>query len=265
MERFKILFLGDIVGRVGRVVLKQHLSEIVAELKPDFIIANGENAAGGVGIDMACADEIYSSGVQFMTMGNHIWNKKEIFPFLEKHPERMIRPCNYPAGAPGMGYTIWTSPSGVKVGVFNLIARVFMPDLVDCPFACADKVLANELKDCKIRFLDFHGEATSEKYAMGWHLNGRVTMIVGTHTHVQTADDRILPEGTGYISDVGMCGAIESIIGVEVEPVLQKFVTGRPTRFDAAKGRGQLNGVMVTADPATGKALEVVRINRYYQ
>ena len=265
MERVKILFLGDIVGRVGRVVLKQHLGEILAEHKPDLVIANGENAAGGVGIDLACADEIYGAGVELMTMGNHIWNKKEIFPFLDKNPDKMIRPANYPDGAPGCGYTIWTTKTGVKIAVFNLIARVFMPDLVDCPFAAADRLIQNELADCKIRFLDFHGEATSEKYSMGWHLDGRVTMIVGTHTHVQTADSRILPKGTGYISDVGMCGAIESVIGVEIEPVLQKFITGRPSRFDAAKGRGQLNAIVVTADTATGMALEVTRIYKNYQ
>ncbi|MFN8389462.1 MAG: TIGR00282 family metallophosphoesterase [Bdellovibrionota bacterium] len=260
---FKILFLGDVVGRPGRKVVKDHLRELQQEFAPDLTIVNGENSAGGIGIDAACADEIFTAGAHLITTGNHIWGRKEFIPYLEKNRARVIRPVNYAPGAPGEGYCTWTSPSGVKVGVLNAMGRIFMGELLDCPFRGVDAAL-EKLSDCALVFLDFHAEATSEKIAMARYLDGRVAVQVGTHTHVQTADEQILPNGLAYITDVGMCGPYGGVIGMGHEAVIQKFISGRPSRFDVADGEVVLNGVIVECDEVAGKALSISRINRRY-
>ncbi len=265
MEPFKLLFLGDVVGKVGRKALSVSVPELRRRFSPDVVIANGENSAGGLGIDPGTAEEIYRSGVDLITTGNHIWNKKEVFPYIDKNQDRIIRPLNFAPGGPGKGFMKWTSPAGVKVGVINAIGRVFMPDLADCPFRAIEKVLANELSDCKVVLVDFHAEATSEKVAMGYFLDGKVAVVLGTHTHVQTADERVLPKGTAYISDVGMCGPKESVIGVEPELIVQRFYSGVPLRFEVGKGEPMVNGIVVTCNPETGLASEIERINEVVQ
>lgn len=244
-----IVFLGDIVGRSGREAVKDQIAKIKSKYNPDFIIANGENMAGGAGVEEKTAKEIYNCGVNFLTNGNHIWNKREIFPFLEKNRERIIRPYNYanlPNGdkTPGHGTAI-VEVKGLKIGIASLIGRVFMPDLVDCPFHAADRILKNEFSNCDLIFIDFHAEATSEKYAFARYLDGRVNLVVGTHTHVQTADEQIFDKGTGFICDLGMCGAINSVIGVDSAPVISRFLTGFPHRFNSATGASMVNGLAI--------------------
>lgn len=257
----RILFLGDVVGKAGRVAVQRAVPELRKRLSPHLIIANGENAAGGVGIDPSTAEELFQTGVQVITTGNHIWNRKEIRPYLDANRHRIIRPANFSTHTPGVGAVTVLTESGVRIGVMNLIGRVFMPDLVDSPFAAADQLLSKQLADTKVVFVDFHGEATSEKIAMAHHLNGRVSAVVGTHTHVQTADERILAGGTATITDVGMCGPFDSVIGVEVPKVVERFVTGLPVRFEVADGKTQINGVLLTVDPESGRALQIERIN----
>ena len=257
---FKILFLGDVVGKVGRKALKEHLASIKARYSPDLTIINGENSAGGIGIEPGTAGEIFSAGADVITTGNHVWGKREVYPYLEANARKIIRPYNFAAGAPGKGVTFWEHSSGTRVAIVNLIGRVFMPDLVECPFRAFDAIERDELADCKLIFVDFHAEATSEKVALGYYLDGRATVVVGTHTHVQTADERILPKGTAYISDVGMCGPAESVIGVDVDLVLEKFLSGRPVRFDVAAGAPILCGVVICCDELTGRALSIERI-----
>ncbi|MCL4167466.1 UNVERIFIED_CONTAM: hypothetical protein GTU68_049932, partial [Idotea baltica] len=208
----KILFLGDIVGKSGRAIVKKILPELKTELNPSVVIANGENSAGGLGIDIKCAKELYAAGIDIITTGNHIWKKKEIASLLDQEDTRIIRPDNYPPGCPGSGSLVWKSEAGWSLQVINLMGRIFIPEILDCPFQAANRLLAEQSDDIDITFVDFHGEATSEKKAMGYHLDGRVQAVVGTHTHVQTADERILDMGTAYISDVGMCGPGNGVI-----------------------------------------------------
>lgn len=262
---FTILFLGDVVGRPGRKVLTEHLGQLRAEHKPDLVIVNGENSAGGLGIDPTTSKEIFAAGADLITTGNHIWNRKEFIPVLEKQSDRILRPINFAPGAPGTGALRWRSPSGVEVGVINAMGRIFMTELLDCPFRSVEQALENELAGCQILFLDFHGEATSEKVAMAHFLDGRVTAVVGTHTHVQTADERIFPKGLAYISDVGMCGPSDGIIGVEAAPVVEKFLSGRPMRFEVSNGAPMINGVVIACDETTGKASSIARINLTYR
>ncbi len=259
---FKILFLGDIVGKPGRKAVQEHLPALKLEHQPDLVIANGENAAGGVGIEIKLAEEIFQYGVEIITTGNHIWNRKEIFPYLETNAQRIIRPGNFPEGAPGKGFCI-VEKEGLKIAIVNAQGRVFMAELVECPFKYLDKLLENELKTCDLIFVDFHAEATSEKVAFGNYLDGRASVVVGTHTHVQTADERILPKGTAYISDVGMCGPRDSVIGAETEKIIKRFITGIPHKFDVADDRGMINGVLVSFDSATKKALKIERVFKY--
>ncbi|HQI16508.1 MAG TPA: TIGR00282 family metallophosphoesterase, partial [Bacillota bacterium] len=228
-----ILFIGDVVGRPGRNYLCTNLKRLVEENNIDFVIINGENSAGGVGITRSTYDELLGMGADIITLGNHSWAKKEVLEFIED-AERLIRPANYPEGTPGKGFRI-AEKAGKRIAVINLSGRVFM-DCIDCPFKAADKIL-NELKnEADVIIVDFHAEATSEKLAMGWYLDGRVHAVLGTHTHVQTSDERILPGGTAYITDVGMTGPIDSILGVEKETVIRKFITGMPARFEIAGG-----------------------------
>ena len=255
----KVLFLGDIVGSPGRKAIKELVPKIVKSEKIDFVAANGENAAGGSGVTPDIARELFSYGVDVITSGDHIWKKKEIAEFLDEEP-KLLRPANYPAGAPGSGWGIYSTKKGVKVGIVNLVGRVFM-EAVECPFKVGRDIVEKMKIETPIILIDMHAEATSEKIALVWYLDGEVSAILGTHTHVQTADERIYPKGTAFISDLGMTGPHDSVIGRKVEQILTRFLTGLPTRFEMAEENVQMNGVVVTIDEKTGRALEIKRIN----
>jgi 2',3'-cyclic-nucleotide 2'-phosphodiesterase len=255
----RILFIGDIVGRPGRELVRQGLGALVEHHAIDLVIANAENAAAGFGITREIGDQLLEWGVDVMTSGNHIWDKKEALDYIGTE-SRLLRPANYPAGAPGNGNYLARTRDGQTVGVINVMGRVFMP-LLDDPFAIVLKEIEALKSRARIIFVDFHGEATSEKIAMGWHLDGRVTAVVGTHTHVQTADERILPKGTAYLTDVGMTGPHDSVIGVEIQAALGKFINGLPARFDTATENPRLNAVVIDADGQTGRATDIERLS----
>ena len=255
----RILFIGDIVGRPGRELVRQGLGPLVEYHAIDLVIANAENSAAGFGITREIGDQLLDWGVDVMTSGNHIWDKKEALDYIGTE-SRLLRPANYPAGAPGNGSYLARSKDGQTVGVINVMGRVFMP-LVDDPFAIVLKEIEALKSRARVIFVDFHGEATSEKIAMGWHLDGKVTAVVGTHTHVQTADERILPKGTAYLTDVGMTGPHDSVIGVEIQAALGKFLNGLPARFDTATENPRLNAVIVEADEQTGHATDIERLS----
>ena len=256
----RLLFIGDIVGRPGRDLVRTGLAAIVAHYEVDFVIANGENAAAGFGITRDIAEQLFSYGIDVMTSGNHIWDKKEVLDYLPREP-RLLRPANFPAGAPGAGAYLATATNGVKVGVVNVMGRVFLAS-IDDPFTIAAREVARlKLEGAQLVFVDVHAEVTSEKVAMGWYLDGTATAVVGTHTHVQTADERVLPKGTAYLTDVGMTGPHDGVIGVEKAPVIAKFLSGLPARFETASGDPRLNGVVITADPATGLATGIERVS----
>jgi 2',3'-cyclic-nucleotide 2'-phosphodiesterase len=258
----RILFIGDIFGHPGRRIVKEILPLLREELHPDLVLANAENAAGGFGITPPLAEELLDMDIAVMTSGNHIWDKKEIYPYLRDHVDgRLLRPANFPPGAPGQGLYVGNTSAGIGYAVINLQGRVFMPAL-DCPFRKADELLATLPEHVKIRIVDMHAEATSEKQALGWYLDGRVSAVLGTHTHIPTADERVLPEGTAYLTDVGMSGPYESVIGMERQAVIQKFLDQMPTRFEVAKGDVRFCAALVDADPQTGHALSIQRIQR---
>jgi metallophosphoesterase (TIGR00282 family) len=254
-----ILFIGDIFGRPGRDLVRRGLRPLVHHYEVDFVVANVENAAGGFGITREVGDGLAAGGVDVMTSGNHIWDKKEAVDYVGAQP-RLLRPANYPAGVPGRGSILARTGNGRGVGVVNLMGRVFMNPLDD-PFAAALREIDGFSGRTRVILVDFHAEATSEKIAMGWHLDGRVTAVIGTHTHVQTADERILPNGTAYITDAGMTGPHDSIIGTERVPALSRFLTGMPTRFEPAVGNPRLHGVVIAVDDATGKATSITRLD----
>ena len=257
---FRLLFLGDVVGEPGRKAVSLLLPVLKEELRTDFIVVNGENSAGGRGITPKIAIGLMRAGAAVVTSGDHIWDQKEIVPYLAEEP-RMLRPLNYPEGTPGSGCIVLESKK-CKVAVVNLQGRTFMGQQHDNPFpaiaACVEKLR----EETPVIFVDFHAEATSEKVAMGWHLDGKVSAVVGTHTHVPTADERVLPKGTAFQSDVGMCGPMNSVIGSQIEPVLERFHTMMPTRFGVASGAVRVNGALITIDPATGRALSIERVAR---
>ena len=255
----KLLFIGDIVGRPGRDLLRRHLKALAASLAVDLVIANGENAAGGNGITRDNAKEIFGAGVDVITTGNHVWDKREALEFIGSEP-RLIRPANYPDGTPGLGSYVAVSATGVKVGVVNVMGRVFL-HAIDDPFRAADREIAR-VKDAgaQVVFVDMHAETTSEKVALGWYLDGQVAAVVGTHTHVQTADERILPGGTACLTDVGMTGPHDGVIGMDKTAVIARFVTGLPGRFEPATGDVRLHGVTITTDPSTGRATAIERV-----
>ena len=255
-DNFIVLFIGDIVGRPGRRALSRFLPELKKKYRPSLVIANGENAAGGIGLTEEIARELLLQ-VDVLTSGNHIWDKKEVFNYLEKEP-RLVRPANYPEGNPGHGYHIFENENGIKAAILNLQGRVFM-EPVDCPFRRAEKELEAILPLTPTIIIDFHAEATSEKQALGWFLNGKVSAILGTHTHIQTADERILPGGTAYISDVGMAGGLNSVIGMKPEQALNRFLTARPQKFEPATEGLVLGCVLIQIDPQSGKALTIKR------
>src|SRR5437660_8768890 len=255
----RLLFIGDIVGRPGRELVRRGLSGLVEYHSIDFVIANAENAAAGFGITREIGDQLLDWGVEVMTSGNHIWDKKEALDYIGAEA-RLLRPANYPAGAPGNGSYLARTKAGRTIGVINVMGRVFMP-LLDDPFAMVLKEVDALKSRARIIFVDFHAEATSEKIAMGWHLDGKVTAVVGTHTHVQTADERILPKATAYLTDVGMTGPHDSVIGVDIQAALGKFINGLPARFDTATDNPRLNAVVIDADEHTGRAIGIERLS----
>ena len=255
----RILLVGDIVGRPGRELIRKGLRGLVAHHEIDLVIANAENSAAGFGVTKDIGDTLLESGVDVMTSGNHIWDKKEVIEYIRTEP-RLLRPANYPAGVPGRGSYVAETSDGRAVGVINAMGRVFMVP-IDDPFAVVLREIEAIRHRTRVIIVDFHAEATSEKVAMGWHLDGKVTAVVGTHTHVQTADERILPNGTACLTDVGMTGPHDSIIGMEVEPSLSRFLTGMPTRFEPATGNPRLNAVIIDADEKTGRATAITRIS----
>jgi metallophosphoesterase (TIGR00282 family) len=254
-----ILLIGDIVGRPGRDLVRQGLAALVDAHSIDLVIANVENAAAGFGITRDIGEQLLDYGIDVMTSGNHIWDKREALDYIGIEP-RLLRPANYPAGAPGNGSYLARSRAGVSVGVVNAMGRVFMLQ-IDDPFAGVLREIEALKSRARIIFVDFHAEATSEKLAMGWHLDGKVTAVIGTHTHVQTADERILPRGTAYLTDVGMTGPHDSIIGVEIEPALGRFLNALPAKFETATGNPRLNAVVVEADEDSGRALDIERLS----
>jgi metallophosphoesterase (TIGR00282 family) len=255
----RILFIGDIVGRPGRELVRQGLQAIVEHHQVDLVIANAENSAAGFGITREIGDQLLDWGVDVMTSGNHIWDKKEALDYIGAEP-RLLRPANYPAGAPGNGSYLARTRDGRAVGVVNVMGRVFMLN-IDDPFAVVLREIEALKQRTRVIFVDFHAEATSEKIAMGWHLDGKVTAVVGTHTHVQTADERVLPQGTAYLTDVGMTGPHDSIIGVEIAAALGRFLTALPQKFETATGNPRLNAVVVEADEKTGRATSIERLS----
>ncbi len=255
----RILILGDVVGRPGRSAVRDLVPGLVKTEAIDLVVANVENAAGGMGVDIKSAEEMLSAGVHVLTSGNHIWKKKEIYPYLE-NKSRLLRPANYPNGAPGRGWIEWSSQGGLRALVVNVQGRVFMPNHVDDPFRCVDGILKDHGGYSRVVIVDMHAEATSEKVAMGWFLDGRASIVYGTHTHVQTADERLLPGGTAYITDLGMCGPWDSVIGIEKENVIEGFLTQLPRKFEVARDNVVLQGVVVEVDDETGKARDIRRL-----
>lgn len=256
----KILFIGDIVGAPGRQALNKLLPGLKKEYELDFVIANAENAAGGSGITAKVAEELFSYGADVLTSGDHIWKKSEIFEIINQE-ERILRPVNYPQGAPGRGFNVYKTKEGSKLGVINVNGRVFM-DALECPFKTTLAAQLELSKETNIIIVDIHAEATSEKAALGWFLDGKVSAVLGTHTHIQTADERILPQGTAYLTDAGMTGPYDSVIGRKVEDVLERFITAIPRRFEVALENVQLCGAVLDIDDKTGKASSIERIQR---
>ena len=254
-----ILFIGDIVGRPGRELIRKGLQGLIAHHDIDLVIANVENAAAGFGITKDIGDTLLEWGIDVMTSGNHIWDKKEALDYIATQP-RLLRPANYPGGVPGRGGYVAQTGDGRAIGVVNVMGRVFMTPLDD-PFAVVRREIDAIRHRTRVIIVDFHAEATSEKLAMAWHLDGKATAVLGTHTHVQTADERVLPNGTACITDAGMTGPHDSIIGMEIEPSLSRFLTSMPTKFEPATGNPRLNGVVIDADDKTGRANRITRIS----
>ncbi|GAX91798.1 TIGR00282 family metallophosphoesterase [Effusibacillus lacus] len=252
----RILFIGDIVGNPGRMIVEQKLPELQKEYHPDLIIANAENASNGRGLTPKLAEALFDANIDILTMGNHVWDNREILGYIENE-RRIVRPANYPKGVPGLGYTL-VKVNQAQIAVINLIGRVFMGDY-DSPFTTADQILSEIEPVTPHIFIDFHAEATSEKLALAHYLDGRVSAVVGTHTHVQTADEQIFPGGTAYLTDVGMCGPVNSIIGMKKEQVLQRFLTQMPVRLEVEQGPAMLNALFLELTEQ-GKAASIKRI-----
>jgi len=255
----RLLFIGDIVGKPGRLAMRELTPKLIAEHNVDFVIANCENAAAGFGVTRDVVEDLYRDHADVLTSGNHIWDKKEVLEFIEDY-ETLLRPANYPVQTPGRGSVVMPTPAGVQVGVINLAGRIFMQPL-DCPFRVVEREIEKIKRKTNIIFVDMHAEATSEKMAMGWFLDGRVSAVIGTHTHVQTADERILPQGTAYMTDAGMTGPFDSVIGTRKELVLDRFLLQMPNKFDVAKGDVRLQGVLIDIDEKNGKAVTIKRLS----
>src|SRR4030095_458685 len=259
----RILILGDVVGRPARRAVRDLVPSLIKKEEIDLAIANAENSAGGMGVDIKSAKELLSAGVQILTSGNHIWKKKEIYSYLDQQ-DHLIRPANFPEGAPGKGWCIWQRNS-LKALIINVMGRVFMPNHVEDPFRCVDVIIKEQRDHAPVVIVDMHAEATSEKYAMGWYLDGRASVVFGTHTHVQTADERILPGVTADITDVGMCGAFDSVIGMERETVIRGFISQLPRQFEVATDNVVLQGIIVDVDGQSGRAKEFRRLRIPWQ
>jgi 2',3'-cyclic-nucleotide 2'-phosphodiesterase len=255
----RVLFIGDVFGKPGRRLIQQKLHGLIQQLRIDFCVANVENAAAGFGVTPEIADELLRSEIDLLTSGNHIWDKRAIIPYLGEQP-RLLRPQNYPPSAPGTGIFIGDSRCGVRVGVLNIQGRVFMPTL-DCPFTVGEAAVERIRKETPVIVVDFHAEATSEKQAFAWYFDGRVSAVVGTHTHVQTADERLLPKGTAYITDLGMTGPYDSVIGSIPDLALERFIRQMPVRLEPATGNPRLCGAVIEIDEQTGRADSIVRVN----
>ncbi len=255
----KILFIGDIIGKPGRRAVKELLPSIVTGHEVDLVIANCENAASGFGVTRDVVEELYEARIDILTSGNHIWDKKEVLEFIDDY-ETLIRPANYPATAPGKGVVLMPIPGGDYVGVLNLAGRIFMQPM-DCPFVAAKEAIARLKTKTNVIIVDIHAEATSEKKALAWYLDGQASAVLGTHTHVQTADNEVLPGGTAYISDAGMTGPFDSVIGIKKDIVIEKFLTQMPNKFDVAKNDVRLQGVILDVDAESGRARSIERIS----
>jgi len=255
----KILFIGDVVGKPGRKAVRELLPRIMADWAIDFVIANCENAASGFGVTRDILEELYENHIDVLTSGNHIWDKKEVMDYIGEY-ETLLRPANYPQEVPGHGSIIMPHPSGDYIGIVNLMGRVFMQPL-ECPFRTADEEIERLRKKTKSIIVDMHAEATSEKIALGWYLDGRVSAVIGTHTHVQTADDRILPGGTAYLTDAGMTGSFDSVIGIKKDLILDRFLTQLPNKFEVAKGDVRLQGVVLNIEETSGRSLSIERLS----
>lgn len=253
----RILFIGDIVGKPGRVIIERQINSLQKKYNIDFTIANGENAAGGKGINRKIFQELSNYGIDVITMGNHVWDRKEIFDIIDSE-RRLLRPANYPQGTPGLGWNIYSLDKETKIAVINLAGRIYLPSL-NCPFQVVDTILKEIKQITPIIIVDFHAEATSEKNAMGWYLDGRVSAVLGTHTHVQTGDERLLKRGTAYITDVGMTGPRDSVLGIDKDLIIKKFTTQLPVRFEIAAGDIQLNGVVLDIDQS-GRVSSIQRV-----
>lgn len=254
----KVLFIGDIVGKAGRNALRKGIPNLTERLKIDCVIANAENAAGGFGITRDIGEELFSLGVDVLTSGNHIWDKKEAVGYIAEE-KRLLRPANYPEDVPGQGSFVFNTPGGEKIAVLNVSGRVFMSQ-ADNPFMISKREISKLNKQTRVIIVDFHAEATSEKSAMGWYLDGQVSAVIGTHTHVQTADETILPNGTAFITDTGMTGPVNSVIGIKKDLILRKFLTYMPSRFETAKGASLLSAVVIDIDSQSGKAKSIERL-----
>ena len=255
----KVLFIGDIIGEPGRKMVRSSMRSLVDTYRPDIIAANGENSAGGFGITQEIAEELFSLGIQVLTSGNHVWDKKEIAPYLTKQ-DRLLRPANYPEGNVGFGSVVISTAGAGKAAVLNLEGRVFMSNLED-PFRTAVQEIEKLKEQTPVVIVDFHAEATSEKVALAWHLDGKASAVIGTHTHVQTADERVLPGGTAFITDVGMTGPTDSVIGVKKEQAIGRFLYQTPHRFEIPKGPTHLDAVIIDIDSSTGRAKSIERIH----
>lgn len=256
---FRILCIGDIVGTPGRQVLREALEVVVEQRAIDCVIVNAENAAGGSGLTAPIHEKLLSYGVHLITLGDHIYRRRDIIPILEQS-DKIVRPANFPPSAPGREFAVFDAGSDRRVAVVSVLGRLFMKPSVDCPFAAVDRVLASIPKDVRMIVVDMHAEATSEKIAMGWHLDGRVSVLFGTHTHVPTSDERVLPKGTAYITDLGMTGPYDSVLGRDKHRVLSSMMSAVPTKFDVATGDPRLNGIVVHVETTTGRATAIERI-----
>jgi len=256
----KVLFLGDVFGKPGRQAVQRLVPRLITRHGIDLVVANAENSAGGSGVTPDSADELLACEIDLLTSGNHIWSKREVVPYLERAGSRLLRPANYPKGAAGRGRGVATTPDGRRLGVVNLEGRVFMKNLDDPFQVVLGEIDALKRDGCTCILVDMHCEATSEKNAMGWYLDGKVSAVLGTHTHVQTADQRVLPGGTAFITDVGMCGPWDSVIGVKKELVLERFLTQRPMAFEPARHDVWVQGAIVDLDDASGKARSIERV-----
>jgi hypothetical protein len=255
----KLLCIGDVVGSPGRQVLTEGLSRLVSEQNVDCVVVNAENAANGSGLTPDTHERIVRAGANLLTMGDHVYRRREVFPILERN-EFIVRPANLPHGAPGREFALYTLASGQRVAAFCLLGRMFMNVLAECPYRAADRILNVIPGDVKMVVVDIHAEATSEKVALGWHLDGRVSVVFGTHTHIPTADERVLPKGTAYITDLGMTGPYDSVLGRRTDRVVGSLISGVPSKFDVATGDARMCGVVVEVEPTTGRAKSIERI-----